>query len=152
MFFKSAITNKYVRRIEEYQPLNGYLSSDGANCKNQIVEFRLEQACTGSGMYHIKYVGSNKYLQVKSAENANTSWITADADARNKDQDLLACTLFDIDCFGTGPTTIIQLRHRYLKRYACLYKVNDTYPYCLCALSENTSNDSKDVFVYSESK
>ncbi|CAL5428757.1 unnamed protein product [Camellia sinensis] len=144
--FKSVVTNKYVRRIDENQ-LSQYLSADGDCDNNQMVEFRLEQASNGSGMCHIKCRGTNKYWQVKSS---NMSWITADADARNENENSLACTLFDIEYFGTPPTTTIRLRHRYLKRYACLYKADD-HPFCLCALADNIDKASKDVFVYSES-
>ncbi|KAI7992116.1 hypothetical protein LOK49_LG12G00707 [Camellia lanceoleosa] len=151
--FKSTITNHYVRRVvDKSQRIHVYLSADATDATNQNVEFILEPASDGSGMCHIKCRDTNKYWQVKSAQPADQSWITADADATNEDRQSLACTLFAIEYFGTSPTTTIRLRHCYLKRYACVHNGHRTPPNSLCALSESTDKDSKDVFVYSECK
>ncbi|KAI7992259.1 hypothetical protein LOK49_LG12G00698 [Camellia lanceoleosa] len=132
VLFKSVFTDKYVRPLVEYarptELTKGRLSADGKGDPKMY----LERASTGSGLYHIKSHETNKYWQLKSANNL---WIVAQADAPNENNSW-ECTLFEIETSFQPRPQDDDMPHKIEQQQSLRSKV---LPFCILPKAEETT-------------
>lgn len=140
---KSAYNNKYLRYRYEEGEAHGLLQFAADSITDPYAQFQVQYSKTYDGLVHLKCSFNNKYM-VRWSPGHN--WITASANKIDEDRNSWSCTLFRP--YYIGDTHKIRMVHVQLGHYACLWRVNDPFDFCLHAGSKEIDKDLCDVFTY----
>ncbi|XP_021731754.1 uncharacterized protein LOC110698602 [Chenopodium quinoa] len=143
---KSAYNSKFLRyRNDIDSQTYGLLEFAGDEVMDQYAHFEIEQSKTYDGLVHLKSRYNNKYF-VRWSPSHN--WISASAHNIDENQSNWSCTLFKpIYLSDDDGTQKMRLMHVQLGHYASLWKDEASFDSCLNAGSNETNEDSYDVFT-----
>ncbi|XP_021731743.1 uncharacterized protein LOC110698591 [Chenopodium quinoa] len=143
---KSDYNNKFLRyRNDIDSQTYGLLEFAGDEVMDQCAHFEIEQSKTYDGLVHLKSRYNNKYFVRWSPIH---NWISASSHNIDENQCNWSCTLFKpIYLSDDDGTQKMRLMHVQLGHYASLWKDEASFDSCLNAGSNETNEDSYDVFT-----
>ncbi|XP_034217566.1 uncharacterized protein LOC117629172 [Prunus dulcis] len=149
--FKSDQNKKYLRYQHEINNLQHVLQFSGEDVASQYAKFQVEEDEQNPGLVHIKSSFNNKYW--RRAE-ASSSWIVAEADKQEREQNQWSCTLFKPEVVQLTPDSgnntigVFRLVHKQLGHFIEPFSANG-FNSVLYAGRE-TQPDNRNVFFIVE--